>query len=56
MDSTRSSFVTNDKLTDSFFVNNGDGKLDVVVSALSAPTEIWINQSPNQNHWLEFKL
>jgi enediyne biosynthesis protein E4 len=35
---------------------NGDGKLDVVVSALSAPAEIWMNQSPNQNHWLEFKL
>ena len=35
---------------------NGDGKLDVVVSALSAPAEVWINQSPNQNHWLEFKL
>jgi enediyne biosynthesis protein E4 len=35
---------------------NGDGKLDVVVSALSAPAEIWINQSPNQNHWLELKL
>jgi enediyne biosynthesis protein E4 len=35
---------------------NGDGKLDVVVSALNAPAEIWINQSPNQDHWLEFKL
>jgi enediyne biosynthesis protein E4 len=35
---------------------NGDGRLDVVVSALSAPAEIWINRSPNQNHWLEFKL
>ncbi len=35
---------------------NGDGKLDVVVTALSAPGEIWINQSRNQNHWLEFKL
>lgn len=35
---------------------NGDGKLDVVVSALSAPAEIWINQSPTNNHWLEFKL
>jgi enediyne biosynthesis protein E4 len=35
---------------------NGDGKLDVVVSALSAPAEIWINQSANQSHWLEFKL
>jgi hypothetical protein len=35
---------------------NGDGRLDVVVSALNAPAEIWINQSPGNNHWLEFKL
>jgi hypothetical protein len=35
---------------------NGDGRLDVVVSALSAPAEIWINDSPNHNHWLEFAL
>jgi len=35
---------------------NGDGRLDVVVTAISAPAEIWINQSPNKNHWLEFKL
>ena len=35
---------------------NGDGKLDVVVSALSAPGEIWMNQSPGNNHWIEFKL
>jgi hypothetical protein len=35
---------------------NGDGKLDVIVSALSAPAEIWMNQSSNDNHWLEFKL
>jgi hypothetical protein len=35
---------------------NGDGRLDVVVSALSAPAEIWINQSPGNNHWLELKL
>ena len=35
---------------------NGDGKLDVVVSAISAPAEIWINQSPGNNHWIEFKL
>jgi hypothetical protein len=35
---------------------NGDGRLDVVVSAINAPGEIWINQSPNENHWLEFKL
>ncbi len=35
---------------------NGDGRLDVVVSALSAPAEVWINQSPGTNHWLELKL
>lgn len=35
---------------------NGDGRLDVVVSALTAPAEIWMNQSPGANHWLEFKL
>ncbi len=35
---------------------NGDGRLDVVVSAINAPAEIWINQSPGNNHWIEFKL
>jgi hypothetical protein len=35
---------------------NGDGRIDVVVSALSAPAEIWLNQSPADNHWLELKL
>ena len=35
---------------------NGDGRLDVVVSALSAPGEVWINQSPGDHHWIEFKL
>jgi enediyne biosynthesis protein E4 len=35
---------------------NGDGRLDVVVSALSAPAEIWMNQSPGGDHWIEFKL
>ena len=35
---------------------NGDGRLDVVVSAINAPAEIWINESPGTNHWLEFKL
>jgi enediyne biosynthesis protein E4 len=35
---------------------NGDGRLDVVVSAIGAPAEIWINQSPGNNHWLELKL
>jgi hypothetical protein len=35
---------------------NGDGRLDVVVSALSAPAEVWMNQSRGENHWIEFKL
>src|SRR5215471_16318283 len=35
---------------------NGDGRLDVVASAINAPAEIWINHSPGANHWLEFKL
>jgi hypothetical protein len=35
---------------------NGDGKLDIVVSALSAPAEIWINDSPGGSHWLELSL
>lgn len=35
---------------------NHDGKLDVVVSAIGAPAEIWMNDSPGTNHWLELAL
>jgi len=35
---------------------NHDGKLDVVVTALSAPAEVWMNDSPNSNHWIELAL
>jgi len=35
---------------------NGDGRLDVVVSALSAPAEVWINDSGGANHWVAFAL
>lgn len=35
---------------------NHDGRLDVVVSALSGPAEVWINDSSGANHWLEFQL
>jgi hypothetical protein len=35
---------------------NGDGRLDVVVTAISAPAEIWINDSPGGRHWIEFQL
>ena len=35
---------------------DGDGRLDIVVSALAAPAEIWMNRSPGANHWLELRL
>ena len=35
---------------------NHDGKLDLVVTAISAPAEIWFNDSPSENHWLEVTL
>jgi hypothetical protein len=35
---------------------NNDGRLDVVVSAIAAPAEIWINDSPGAAHWLAFQL
>jgi len=35
---------------------NGDGRLDVVTTALSAPAELWMNDSPGDGHWLELKL
>jgi len=35
---------------------NNDGRIDVVVSALSAPAEIWLNESPGHHHWLALKL
>ena len=35
---------------------NGDGRLDVVVTALSAPAELWINDSPTAGHWIELEL
>ena len=35
---------------------NRDGKLDLVVTALSAPAELWMNDSPDGNHWIELAL
>jgi len=35
---------------------NGDGRLDVVATALGAPAEVWLNDSPGDAHWLELKL
>jgi hypothetical protein len=35
---------------------DGDGRVDVVVTALGAPAEVWMNHSPGKQHWLELKL
>jgi hypothetical protein len=35
---------------------NGDGKIDVVVSCLGEPAEVWENVSPGRNHWIILKL
>lgn len=35
---------------------NHDGRLDMVVTALGAAAELWMNTSSEQAHWLELKL
>jgi enediyne biosynthesis protein E4 len=35
---------------------DGDGRMDVVVTALGAPAEIWMNRSSVANHWLDVEL
>ena len=35
---------------------DGDGRVDVVATALSADAEIWMNRSPNSEHWLDVAL
>jgi enediyne biosynthesis protein E4 len=35
---------------------DGDGKIDVVVSSLEQPVELWHNVSPNPNKWVAVKL
>jgi len=35
---------------------NGDGRMDVVTSALGGPAELWENVSPGGNHWIIVKL
>jgi hypothetical protein len=35
---------------------NNDGKIDIVVTVLNGPPELWINRSRNQNHWIILKL
>jgi len=35
---------------------DGDGRLDVVVTAIGAPAEIWMNESQGDAHWLGLAL
>ena len=35
---------------------DGDGKLDIAVSSLSAPAELWMNRSKERNYWLAIQL
>ena len=35
---------------------NGDGRIDVVTTALGAQAELWMNDSPRAHHWLMLKL
>ena len=35
---------------------DGDGRVDVVVSALGKPAEIWMNRSEGSGHWLDIAL
>jgi len=35
---------------------DGDGRLDVVTSALGGPAELWVNESPGSNGWLRVEL
>jgi len=35
---------------------DGDGRIDVVDTALSADAEIWMNRSENSGHWLDVAL
>ena len=35
---------------------DGDGRIDVVVTALARPAEVWMNRSPSAAHWLDIAL
>jgi hypothetical protein len=35
---------------------DGDGRVDVVTTALGADAEIWMNRSPKSGHWLDIAL
>jgi hypothetical protein len=35
---------------------DGDGRIDVVATAVNAPAEIWMNRSPAAGHWMDLAL
>jgi hypothetical protein len=35
---------------------DGDGRIDIVATSLDRDAELWMNRSPNHNHWLEVSL
>ena len=35
---------------------DGDGRVDIAVSALDADAEVWMNRSTRSNHWLDIAL
>ncbi|HXJ42829.1 MAG TPA: CRTAC1 family protein, partial [Bryobacteraceae bacterium] len=35
---------------------DGDGRIDVVATALAGPAEVWMNRSPGAGHWLDIAL
>jgi hypothetical protein len=35
---------------------DGDGRIDVVVTSMDRAAELWMNRSPNHNHWLDIAL
>jgi hypothetical protein len=35
---------------------DGDGRIDVVVTSMDRDAELWMNRSPNRNHWLDVAL
>lgn len=35
---------------------DGDGRIDVIVTAIGRPAQIWMNRSPQPGHWLDISL
>lgn len=35
---------------------DGDGRVDIVATALSQPAQIWMNRTPSSGHWIDIAL